>query len=388
MATPRQILNRTIARLIPPIGAIVAERDKLREQLKSVERHVSDSRDLAARSYIQFRGAGDEALRAGDAAGAVTAFQEAAGLASDSAEAWLNLGRALSASGDATRSGMAYSRYLSIELEAAAKARGLEQLLSGFASSPNYFAELDPKTFMPRYPGIFIASLPKSGTVYLQEKLCEGLNKPPLGTPSGGIFPNVSIPRLVIDRLNERGAVYVIHCRPCEFNITEVSHRLDRLVVHVRDPRQALLSWVHFLPQAMRNADPVMHYHYHLPDDYQHYTLEQQIDWQIDHHFADFVAFIEGWWDASQRPGMKTRFLFTRHEDLAENPRQFFLDLLDFYQIPATAFVFPEAPKLGLHNFRSGRTDEWRLAFTPAQIEKATAMIPRRLIERFDWARS
>jgi tetratricopeptide (TPR) repeat protein len=335
-------------------------------------------------AYDHFRQLGHEALNSKDIAGSIKHFQAAAALKPDSAEAWLSLGHALSAAGDAKRSTMAFFRCLSIETEAAAKARGLQDFIRPY-SAGNYFPELDPYTFAPKYPGIFIASLPKSGTSFLQESLCEGLNKPPLGAPSGGLFPNATIAQSAIDTLNERGAVYVTHCAPSAYNITEVNHRLERLVVHTRDPRQALLSWVHFVPAVIRDADPVQRYHYSLPDDYESLTLEQQIDWQIEHRLPDIIAFMQGWWTASQQPHMKTKFLFTRQEDLSEDPRGFFCRLLHFYGIPEADFKFPDAPRQGERNFRAGRTDEWKRVFTSQQIERSTSMIPKDLGKQFGW---
>ncbi|MGE3521021.1 MAG: tetratricopeptide repeat protein, partial [Vicinamibacterales bacterium] len=337
----------------------------------------TEERDPAA-----WAGLGDALLRQQRPADAVSAFRNAAILAPQSPDAWLGLGRSLAASGDAAGARRAFFRCLSIDLATAAERRGLADALTEFVLFGGYLPDLDPATMAPRHPGIFIASLPKSGTVFLQSALCKGLGKRPVAVPSGGLFPNVTIAQSAIERLHETGGIYVIHCAPSAYNRREIHHRLDRLVVHVRDPRQALLSWAHFLPQVIRNIDPVYRHHYELPADYDALPFPAQLDWQIEHHLPHIVAFIAGWTAFADDVACRTRVLFTTQEEMARDQDAFFRRLLSFHDIPESAFEFPEAPRVGSDNFRSGEVDEWREAFNPDQRERMVRAIPAQMRQR------
>ena len=167
------------------------------------------------------------------------------------------------------------------------------------------FGEQETEQSRTDLPGIFIASLPKSGTVFLETTLTQGLGKPRLGIPSGGLFPDATIPHEAINLLRQRGAVYVIHCAPSTYNRIELSSRLERMVVHVRDPRQELISWCHFFPVVMRELDPAQAIHLGVPEDYLNWSFKEQVDWQIDNYFPLQVEWITGLARGKQRSAIQ-----------------------------------------------------------------------------------
>lgn len=59
--------------------------------------------------------------------------------------------------------------------------------------------------------------------------------------------------------------------------------------------------------------------------------------------------------------------------------------LLDFHGIDGGDFTCPPLPEAGKKNFRSGQTDEWRKAFLPDQLKRATDMIPPPMMQKFGW---
>ena len=235
------------------------------------------------------------------------------------------------------------------------------------------------------FAGMLVASLPKTGTVFLQNSLCKGLGRPPLGLPSGGLFPHANIPHEALNRLKSEGAIYVIHCAPNRWNLIEIAERLDRMVVHLRDPRQALISWCHFIREVVAHIDPVQGKHLSMPDDYLEWDFAQQLDWQINHYFPLQIEWIHGWVKAAEELAPGTDILFTTQEQLASDPKAFFDRVLDFYTIPHDAFIYPPKPAPGEMNFRTGELAEWRQKMSWPQIERTTNMIPEALFEYFDW---
>jgi len=171
-------------------------------------------------------------------------------------------------------------------------------------------------------------------------------------------------------------------------NLASIHRLIDRLVVHVRDPRQAMLSGVHHLNDLRLRRGPnfVAKLPFSLPSNYFGLSLPEQIDWMIHNTLSEFVRWIEGWLDAAANPLFRPRVLFTRYEDLHANPEAFFERLLRFYEIAWRVPGFRLPPAQSGQHYRNGLTDEWRTVLTPRQQEAASALVSARLRERFDWA--
>ncbi|MEG3969483.1 tetratricopeptide repeat protein [Microcoleus sp. T2B6] len=235
-------------------------------------------------------------------------------------------------------------------------------------------------------PGIFLNTLPKSGSMYVLEAISNGLNKPWM--------------RIVVDDGENisRGAVNILademklaheHLPASLRNLCLITEVLDRLIVHVRDPRQAILSWVHHLSKTIAETEDVISLMHIIPDaeNYFSLSLTDQISWQIEKgHLSAVINFIEGWLDAEANPSFYPKILFTKYEDLAADPQAFFESILNFYEIDKSRFTFPEPPQQGKLHYRQGRADEWREVFTSEQAAKASSMIPKRLFDKFGWS--
>jgi len=119
-------------------------------------------------------------------------------------------------------------------------------------------------------------------------------------------------------------------------------------------------------------------------------TFHDQIDWQIEKgYLPEAIKFIEDWLRANTLSYFPTKILFTKYEDLVANPVELFNTILDFYGIDKSNFAYPDHPEKEknslLLNYRKGMIDEWREVFTPEQAERASSMIPHRLLDRFGW---
>jgi tetratricopeptide (TPR) repeat protein len=244
---------------------------------------------------------------------------------------------------------------------------------------------------------ICLCSLPKSGTVYIAQALQNGLNIP--GSPTDLVecvaiglldyYWKIKSPEIYTKPVS---CVITVHTNPHEWNQFTTVRIVDRLLVNVRDPRQALVSWVDHLnrTQQSRDAPPQEELFFKLkssPPDYFSKSITEQINHEIESGFLPkAIKWIEGWLDAEENPSFYPKILFTQQEELVTNPKALFDSILKFYEIETTKFTFPEPPKFleGTH-YRKGRTDEWREVFTPEQIEKASSLMPARLLDRFGW---
>ena len=240
-------------------------------------------------------------------------------------------------------------------------------------------------------PPMLLVALPRSGSVFLYHALTFGLNKHGTGQISAGAFPHIAAcyeSLAILKRLNSTAHT---HLAPSRANLVELGPRLklEHLHVHLRDPRQAMVSWFHFMPGAVQHEDPAQALHYNVPSDYFEWSTERQIDWQIDNWLRWEIEWIDGWLRASDEPWFKTKILYTTFEDMVREPKTFFARILEFYGIDQELFDAPQKPRApGDRNFRKGALDEWRDLLTPAQIERASAMIPERLFDRFGWSKA
>ncbi|MEG5188103.1 tetratricopeptide repeat protein, partial [Microcoleus sp. ARI1-A4] len=235
-----------------------------------------------------------------------------------------------------------------------------------------------------KVPGILLNTLAKSGSFYILEAIYKGLNINwmPISAESE------VIKRADIGILASGMNATQEHLHPSSRNLCLISEVLDKLVVHVRDPRQATISWVHHLIKTTREIKDVRSLLPAIPtaENYFSWSLTEQISWQIESGYLPIaISFIEGWLNAEADPSFYPEILFTKYEDLAAEPQAFFESILKFYKIEKFPFTFPEPPQQGKLHYRKGKADEWREVFTPEQAEKASSMIPQRLFDRFGW---
>jgi hypothetical protein len=171
-----------------------------------------------------------------------------------------------------------------------------------------------------------------------------------------------------------------------KINVELVTRHTDRVVVHLRDPRQALLSYVHYLCTDWfrgNEKEALLLIYPRLPDGFFDMLLAERIDWGIAQWLPLLVEWAEGWLRIDETGTLKVKF--TRYEDLIADEKAFVGELLDFFEIPRERFRPTEIALTEEMHFRKGQADEWVSVFSEAQKLKAAALIPPRLAERFGW---
>jgi hypothetical protein len=236
-----------------------------------------------------------------------------------------------------------------------------------------------------RLPTILIASIPKSGTIYLNQMLTMGL-----GLKSTTVSPNYvpadPVDREALERIATGNHVVNGHIECSGHNLQLLRSALSRWVVHVRDPRSALLSWVHHLDRMRTSAPRTLLNIYPMPDD-QYFAMEfpEKLRWNVNHFLPYAVSWIGDWLQVVDRkPG---NILLTTYDELHGDELSLALRILDFFGIPRACFHKPEIEKkVEVCNFRKGLTAEWRAVFPASVLERCNEIIGTALLERFGWS--
>jgi hypothetical protein len=235
------------------------------------------------------------------------------------------------------------------------------------------------------HEGILLNTMPKSGSVYVEKSLSKllGLRTMYLGNRYG-----------LVDQIDIRdahtfsrgGFVSQNHLAPSPENLQVLRHFKLRMVLHLRDPRQALLSWVHYLHYVSGSDDTSEELLYVTPRPpfgYFKFSLSRQIDWQIENYMPQLVLWAERWVEIADRGTIP--ILITHQNDLRIREKAFFDAILIFYQLNLD-YVLPKLSKtMEETHFRLADPMEWRRTFTPDQAVRATSLIPESLSERFGW---
>ena len=233
-------------------------------------------------------------------------------------------------------------------------------------------------------PPILINALPKSASESIWNKLANGLNIAQAHV-SIGLFPDcLAVPHRVRE-LGQGGVSAKEHMPASRHNLRSLAEAgVDRVVVHIREPRQSLLSWAHFLESdvSKRLLAPIWRKTTPRAEFFRR-PFATQIDWHIDHYLPIVIRFIEEWVAArdDDSSGVSVRFL--TFEEFRTDPSGYFEAFLDFYGIDQGLFA-PDAEAEVVH-LRKGALDEWRDCFTPEQADRAWGLIPAALADEFCW---
>jgi hypothetical protein len=178
------------------------------------------------------------------------------------------------------------------------------------------------------------------------------------------------------------------HVSANDFNIDIINFFKLKVVIHLRDPRQALLSWIHHI-QRYTGGDHLAPQNLFvrplISENYFSSSLSEKIDYQIDNYLPSCIEFIDLWYKYSigNKNILLTEYLQLREEKLL------FENILNFNNL--NDFTVPDKINLGNNiddtHIRKALPDEFLGVFTKKQRKKAYKMIPNYLFKVFDWPR-
>lgn len=268
------------------------------------------------------------------------------------------------------------------------EARRLQLPLNPLFAQPQEWQKLRREAIRKQRPRIVLNTIPKSASETVWNRLAKGLGMAQCHI-SVGLFPNCMAVPWRVREFAKGGIVTKEHLAPTTFNVRSlVDAGIDRLVLHLRDPRQVLLSWAYFvrddiaqtpLGPLWRQTCP--------PAAYLQGDFGALLDWCVDSYLPHVVAFIEEWMRIADDPEIPLDVRFSTFERFLEAPRDHLADLLAFYDTPADAIDEQAQEWAADGHYRRGEREEWRDVLTPDQKARANAQLPGTVMERLGWSR-
>ncbi|MEM9294828.1 MAG: hypothetical protein AAGA57_03415 [Planctomycetota bacterium] len=233
-------------------------------------------------------------------------------------------------------------------------------------------------------PGILFNTMPKSGSVFLGKTLSRGLGLAarPMAIPSHPLRDHAV--RAWAGELAKGGSLCQEHlpATPTNLGVLEAAG-IAKLVVHVRDPRQAMLSSLHHLQKNAGLARRIMAPY--IPEGFEGLALEPAAAWMIEHYLPELIAWVRGW--ARAESAGRVEVCWTRYADLHADVERVVDPVLRFYGVDAGLMSWPEVATDEGSHYRKGERDEWRRALPSELGRRMTEALPDDLATRFGWER-
>jgi len=270
--------------------------------------------------------------------------------------------------------------------EAEALIKDLNLPLNPIRSSAQEFAARRTSSGQRGVPGLLFNTIPKSASESIWNQLAAGLGLAQSHI-SLGLFPVCTVVPQRAAELKLGGFIAKEHLPASAYNVQVLADQgIDRLVFNARDPRQATLSWAHFVRDdvSMRLMGPIWR-KIVPPSEVLNSDFTALLDWCIENYLAILVEMTQGWRSLREDPDAPIRVGFQSFEQFVEAPDRYLKSFLEFNELGEDLFA-KDAIAESVH-LRKGMKEEWRDVFSKAQKERAWKQIPRDMAEEFGWRR-
>lgn len=223
---------------------------------------------------------------------------------------------------------------------------------------------------------ILVAALPKSASTSLSYTLASALSLEVAEYPCRRCRMLFNATHLIAEIFLKKlcqGKVIHSHVVPEPANLSILEKFGLKLVLHVRDPRDCLLS-VHRMILKGQGPQFLLR-----EPDFLDWDESKQIDWLIDNYLPFQMKWIDGWLAATDK--IKTPFFISSFEQMVKDGMRPLISTI------ANALDLEIKPDFEEHTrrFREGKTGSWKTVFNEQQIEIANRYIQGFLKERFGW---
>lgn len=231
--------------------------------------------------------------------------------------------------------------------------------------------------------GFCLVTLPKSGTMFTWQNLVNATNKG---------YPEWLYDEKLVEK-SQTGLDYLVegNCTTGDFvsqkivDVKQLKHDIDsstiltfhmpanrhnieclksqgvnKLTVLFRDPRDALVSWVHHLNNKLNTRLEEVQKFYFLPDFYSKLTLKEQFSFQIKTYFPLCISWLESWIYYAQLMKGEIDIQIVYFEQMRKFPKEYFESICNFHtDVQLCPELLSSANQGSLH-FRKGKSGNWK----------------------------
>ena len=232
-----------------------------------------------------------------------------------------------------------------------------------------------------KYP-IFFVALPKSASSYITDSLYKNFDIRCYPDIDGGDSFNFLLNRNKLIESKKYKYFTSSHCSPIYENFRMIEEYLVKIHIHVREPRQALVS---FFYNIERNQIEKPHLNKPLKLCKDYFSLDEMIKkkYLIDRYFPQIVKWINDWYQFQFTA--KTKILYTTFEEFKENEKNFHLNMLNFFEFDYGNFRYSSIKTNETHLFRKGENFEWNDFFDLNQKRDMRKILDKKIYEYFKW---
>lgn len=235
------------------------------------------------------------------------------------------------------------------------------------------FPRLNPRwTPDPAGEPIFVVSMIRSGSVYLRTAVSgtlgiRGIAAPTVEQGDAAFLDE----RRLASEVGNRWLYVKSHLWAYPENLDALHLAgIRKLCVHMRDPRDAIVSWNHNI---LRRAQKISSEVSVAPD---HFALshEQQMQWLIENLLPYLADWSAKWLRAANDP--RFDILLTKYEQLEQDSASLVRDICAFFGCPVDEVKLPpKKPGTFENNFRKGKSGGYLEEFTEAQKQQAARIL-------------
>ena len=239
-------------------------------------------------------------------------------------------------------------------------------------------------------PSILSMSTARAASSYIANQLSRFLGGPRVNIDAQDTPIEHDVAQGLLEDFKRGGAISYVHSRASKKNIDALlGAKLNKFILHVRDPRQCFLSNYYRMHVIGDWYDRRVYYN-QLPLDYEQMSFEQHMDWHIENVYEHYwVKWIEEWFDIATTPSNGFQINIVTYEDFMVQPLDYFQGIGEFFDLDWSGYTDEDLLISDLKNKTEvgGRVDFWRQKLTAEQVEKVQSLTPDSLLENFGWKR-
>tara|TARA_R110002074_G_scaffold402151_1_gene604050 strand:- start:1276 stop:2304 length:1029 start_codon:yes stop_codon:yes gene_type:complete len=242
----------------------------------------------------------------------------------------------------------------------------IENLTSYLNFAAQYY-QLKHEARLKTRPNIPFFAFPKTGSSYVTNTLANALDIP-FGVTS--IDSRTAVPAWSKFFADGPGVLHDHLWMDEENAQTLEDGKFKRIILHVRDPRQVIISTAH---HAKISPDTAQIFGGVNISEVSSLSPEEIIQHIIDR--GRFIGAFSRWFDAWQATGDRFEIFVSQYELMNSDPQKFFREILQFCDASLSSlsdvekFLYQETneSKGKNFNFRSGDSEEWKHVLTDKQ---------------------